>query len=218
MKTLQFLSTIWLVTFITSGALQASEIGWHSSGKGGGVAAGGEEAVAAGISMLEQGGNAADAAAATLLALSITDYGSFAIGAEIPLIVYDARKKEVKVLCGLGGAPLDKKAIEWYYSNGIPANGSLKAAPVPGALSLCMTAVERYGTMSFEQVVAPSLALLDSGDKDWHKNLAITFRKLVETEKETRGNRKKKLQAARDRFYKGDIADELVGHLRSDAL
>ncbi len=210
MKKLKFPVTIWFVTFIMSAALGASEIGWNSSGKGGAVAAGGKDAVAAGISMLEQGGNAADAAAATLLALSITDYGSYAIGAEIPLIIYDARKKEVKVLCGLGGAPLNKKAIEWYYKNGIPANGSLKAAPVPGALSLCITTVKLYGTMRFEQVVAPSLALLDSGDKDWYANLAITFRKLIETEKETRGNRKRKLQAARDRFYKGDIADELV--------
>ena len=210
MKTLKFSGAILLVTFIMSGALVASEIGWNSSGKGGAVAAGGKDAVAAGISMLEQGGNAADAAAATLLALSITDYGSFAIGAEIPLIIYDARKKEVKVLCGLGGAPLNKKAIEWYYENDIPSDGNLKAAPVPGALSLCITTVKLYGTMSFEQVVAPSLALLDSGGKDWYANLAVTFRKLVETEKKTRGNRKKKLQAARDRFYKGDIADDLV--------
>ena len=210
MKKLKFPVTIWFVTFIMSAALGASEIGWNSSGKGGAVAAGGKDAVAAGISMLEQGGNAADAAAATLLALSITDYGSYAIGAEIPLIIYDARKKEVKVLCGLGGAPLNKKAIEWYYKNGIPANGSLKAAPVPGALSLCITTVKLYGTMSFEQVVSPSLALLDSGNKDWYANLAVTFRKLIETEQKTRGNRKKKLQAARDRFYKGDIADELV--------
>ncbi|MCP4607257.1 MAG: hypothetical protein GY845_00890 [Planctomycetes bacterium] len=210
MKTLKFPGTILLVTFMISGVLVASEIGWNSSGKGGAVAAGGKDAVAAGISMLEQGGNAADAAAATLLALSITDYGSYAIGAEIPLIIYNARKKEVKVLCGLGGAPLNKKAIEWYYENDIPSDGNLKAAPVPGALSLCITTVKLYGTMSFEQVVAPSLALLDSGDKDWHDNLGVTFRKLVETEKKTRGNRKKKLQAARDRFYKGDIADALV--------
>ncbi len=210
MKTLKFFGAIWFVTFIMPGVLVASEIGWNSSGKGGAVAAGGKDAVAAGISILEQGGNAADAAAATLLALSITDYGSYAIGAEIPLIIYDVRKQEVKVLCGLGGAPLNKKAIEWYYKNGIPANGSLKAAPVPGALSLCITTVKLYGTMSFEQVAAPSLALLDSGDKDWYANLATTFRRLIETEKKTRGNRKKKLQAARDRFYKGDIADELV--------
>ena len=187
-------------------------IGWKASGKGGAVAAGGAGAVAAGISILEQGGNAADAAAATLLALCITDYGSTAIGAEIPLIIHDAKKKEVKVLCGLGGAPLDPTKIEWFYKNGIPADGSLKAAPVPGALSLCMTTVKLYGTMSFERVVAPALALLDAGDKDWYANLATTFRRLIETEKRTQGTRQEKLQAARDRFYKGDIADELVAY------
>jgi len=201
------------------------KIGWKASGKGGAVAAGGAGAVAAGISILGQGGNAADAAAATLLALSITDYGSYAIGAEIPLIIYDAKKKQVKVLCGLGGAPLDPEAIEWYYRNGIPSDGSLKAAPVPGALSLCITTVKLYGTMTFEQVVAPSLALLDAGGKDWYANLATTFRRLIETERQTQGTRREKLQAARDRFYKGDIADELVafyikngGFLRKTAI
>jgi gamma-glutamyltranspeptidase/glutathione hydrolase len=191
---------------------RADEIGWKASGKGGAVAAGGAGAVAAGISILEQGGNAADAAAATLLALSITDYGSYTIGAEIPLIIYDARNEQVKVLCGLGGAPLDPKTIEWFYENGIPSRGGIKAAPVPGALSLCMTTVKLYGTMSFEQVAGPSLELLDSGGKDWYPNLARTFRRLIETEKETRGDRRRKLQAARDRFYKGDIADELVAY------
>jgi len=207
MKRLIFLGTIWFATLTIYGVSPAVEIGWEASGKGGAVAAGGKETVAAGVSILEQGGNAADAAAATLLALSITDYGSFAIGAEIPLIIYDAHKEEVKVLCGLGGAPLEKNVIDWYYENGIPANGSMKAAPVPGALSLCITTVKLYGTMSFKQVVAPSLELLDSGGKDWYANLAITFRKLIETEKETPGSREEKLQAARDRFYKGDIAD-----------
>lgn len=210
MKALHFLGAAWLMMTSMYGVSIAAEMGWHASGKGGGVAAGGQHAVSAGISMLEQGGNAADAAAATLLALSITDYGAYAIGAEIPLIIYDARKAEVKVLSGLGGAPLDKKAIDWYYAHGIPAKGSLKAAPVPGALSLCFETVKRYGTMSFEQVVAPSLALLDSGNKNWHKHLAVTFRRLIETEHQTDGNRKHKLQAARDRFYQGDIADELV--------
>lgn len=188
----------------------AAEIGWQAAGKGGAVAAGRKRAVAAGILILEQGGNAADAAVATLLALSVTDYGSYAIGAEIPLMIYNAKTSEVKVLCGLGGAPLDPKAIDWYYKNGIPSTGSLKAAPVPGAVSLCMTTLKLYGTMRFEQVVAPTLELLDHGKQDWHKNLAATFRKLVETEKETTGTRDEKIQAARDRFYKGDIADALV--------
>jgi len=212
MKTRRFLCIMLLVASVLFGSARGDEIGWKASGKGGAVAAGGAGAVAAGITILEQGGNAADAAAATLLALTITDYGSCTIGAEIPLIIYDARKKEVKVLCGLGGAPLDPKTIEWFYENGIPSKGSIKAAPVPGALSLCIAAVKLYGTMSFEQVVAPSLELLDAGGKDWYPNLAKTFRRLIETEKQTRGNRRRKLQAARDRFYKGDIADELVAY------
>ncbi|MHC4568011.1 MAG: gamma-glutamyltransferase family protein [Planctomycetota bacterium] len=225
MKTRHFLCIMLFAGSALFAPVRADEIGWKASGKGGAVAAGGAGAVAAGIAILEQGGNAADAAAATLLALSITDYGSYTIGAEIPLIIYDARKKEVKVLCGLGGAPLDPKTIEWFYENGIPSRGSIKAAPVPGALSLCMTTVKLYGTMSFEQVVAPSLELLDAGGRDWYPNLAKTFHRLIETEKETRGNRRRKLQAARDRFYKGDIADELVawyaengGFLRKEDL
>jgi len=190
-------------------SLEAEEIGWHASGKKGAVAAGGAGAVAAGMSILEAGGNAADAAAATLLALSITDYGSFAIGAEIPFMIYDAKKGEVKVLCGLGGAPYDPKAIDWYYENGIPGNGGMKAAPVPGAISLCIAALKLYGTMTFEQVVAPTLALLDEEKEDWHKNLAVTLRRLIETERITSGTREEKLQAARNRFYKWDIAGEL---------
>ena len=187
----------------------ADEITWRGSGKGGAVAAGHPNSVAAGLKMLEDGGNAADAATATLLALAVTDYGLFAMGGEVPLLIYDARKKEVKALCGLGSAPLDPRAIEWFYENGIPANGSMKSAPVPGAIDLCVTALRLYGTMSFAQVVAPTLALLDQGKPDWHRNLAVTLRKLVAAETTTSGTREEKLMAARDRFYKGDVADEL---------
>ena len=189
--------------------VSADEITWRGSGKGGAVAAGHPDSVAAGLKMLEDGGNAADAATATLLALAVTDYGLFAMGGEVPLLIYDAKQKEVKALCGLGSAPLDPRAIEWYYENGIPANGSMKSAPVPGAIDLCVTALRLYGTMSFTQVVAPTLNLLDQGKPDWHQKLAVTLRKLVETERATAGTREEKLIAARDRFYQGDIADEL---------
>lgn len=194
---------------IFAGRLEAGEIGSQGSGRGGAVAAGRAESVAAGIEILSQGGNAADAAAATLLALAVTDYGSFAIGGEVPLLIYDAKRLEVKVLCGQGAAPLDPKAIEWYYAHGIPSKGSMKAAPVPGAVDLCVTALKLYGTISFEQAVGPTLKLLDAGKEDWHKRLAVTLRKLVEAERKQSGTREEKLVAARDRFYKGDVADEL---------
>ena len=189
--------------------IDVQEIGWRASGKRGAVAAGGAGAVAAGMEILGQDGNAADAAAATILALSITDHGAFAIGGEVPFIIYDAARQEVKVLSGLGCAPRSPEAIAWYMENGIPTDGDMKAAPVPGAVDLCLTALELYGTKSFETAVGPSLALLDAGGRDWYPRLAVTLRKLIETERRTGGSREEKLQAARDRFYRGDIAEDL---------
>ena len=208
MRQIAFFLPVTLV-FLMAVSRASSHISWKASGKGGAVAAGHGDAVAAGIRLLDAGGNAADAAAATLLALSVTDYGMFAIGGEIPLLIYDAKKEEVKVLSGLGRAPLDQAAIDWYNTNGIPGTGSMKAAPTPGAVHLCITALELYGTKSFEEAVTPTLELLDAGSERWHAPLAVTFRKLVEAEQKATGSREARLAAARDRFYKGDVADEL---------
>src|SRR5436190_21930352 len=78
---------------------------WKAAGPQGAVAAGGQGAVDAGIATLKSGGNAADAAAATILALSVTDSGAFCFGGEAPILVYDARRNVVEVLVGLGAAP-----------------------------------------------------------------------------------------------------------------
>ena len=190
--------------------MYAEEISWKASGTGGAIAAGGSGAVHSGMRLLRNGGNAADAAAATLLALAITDYGFFAIGGEVPLLIFDARTEKVTVLSGLGRAPRSPEAIAWFYKNGIPANGSMKSAPVPGAIDLCVTLLRLFGTKSFEETVSPTLELLDNGNQDWHPRLAITLRKLVEAERQHSGTREEKLTAARDRFYIGDVADELV--------
>ena len=212
-------AVLMIVLGFTVNARGDDQITWKGSGVGGAVAAGEADSVAAGIRLLEKGGNAADAAAATLLALAVTDYGLFAIGGEVPLIIYDAGKKEVKVLSGLGAAPLDPKAIQWYYKNGIPANGSMKSAPVPGAVDLVVTALKLYGTVSFKQAVQPTLDLLDAEAEPWHADLAVTLRKLVAREAETAGSRREKLTAVRDRFYKGDIADDLEAwYIKSGAF
>src|ERR1700677_4527671 len=97
-----------------------------AAGSQGAVVSGRPAATAAGIKILEQGGNAADAGAATLLALSVTYVGAFCVGGEVPIMVYSADKKTLKVLAGQGGAPLDPKAIAWYMEHGIPGNGDVK--------------------------------------------------------------------------------------------
>ena len=189
------------------------QIGWKAISKTGVVAAGGAKAVAAGIEILEAGGNAADAAAGTILALNVTDHGACSIGGEVPLLIFDAEKQEVKSLSGQGRAPLSQAATDWYMENGIP-NWDIKMAPVPSVVDLCTTTLKLYGTMTFEEIVAPTLALLDAGRTEWHPDLAITLRRMIDEERKTSGSREQKVQAASDRFYgrngvHSDIADEL---------
>jgi len=193
-----------------SAACQATEITWYASGNGGIVAAGPRASVQAGLDILSKGGNAVDAAVAAIFNLAVSDYGSFCIGGEVPFMFYNVSTGKVKVFNGMGGAPGDRKATDWFYTNGIPEERrGIKLSTVPSAISTLLTALELNGTMSFEQVIAPTLALLDSGSEKWHANLAGTFRRLIITEKNTSGSRGGKIKAARDRFYKGDIADEL---------
>jgi gamma-glutamyltranspeptidase/glutathione hydrolase len=195
-----------------------------AAGSQGVIVSGKPAATAAGIKILEQGGNAADAGAATLLALSVTYVGAFCVGGEIPILVYSADHKTVKLLEGQGEAPRDPKAIAWYMENGIP-DGDVKAAAVPSTIDAVVTLLKLYGTKSFEEVVQPTLAILDAGGPSWYidtgsreridtgvnwqADLAVTFRKLVESERAAEGTRQRKLQAVSDRFYRGDIADAL---------
>jgi len=220
---------IRVIAFILFGilplTLSAQDLGYHSQGKRGIVAASEKAPVLAGLYMLKIGGTAADAAVSTILAETVVDFPRFNIGGEVTFIYYDAKSKQVKVLSGIGEAPLSRDAIDWYMKNGIPSS-DLKAALVPSVLDLCVKALQLYGNLSFEQTVTPTLELLESGkivhsvmryslsefsvDTSWYSSLARTFRKLIEAEQICTGNRQQKLQAVADRFYRGDIADSLV--------
>src|SRR5262245_32154380 len=124
---------------------------WHGSGTNGAVAAGGQEAVAAGIRILKDGGNAADGGAATILALSVSDATSFCFGGEVPILVYDAKRGVVEVIAGQGAAPRLATQQHFDTSAGIPARG-VESAAVPAALDAVLTLLDRYGTMTFSQV------------------------------------------------------------------
>src|SRR5215831_5560692 len=108
-------------------------------------AAGTQGAVAAGMEILRAGGNAIDAAVATIFALSVTDSESFCFGGEVPILVYDAKRDVVELICGLGTAP--KLATREHFEkrkDGIPAKG-VQSAAVPGMVDGCLTALDRYG-------------------------------------------------------------------------
>lgn len=181
---------------------------WKATGAHGAVAAGGQGAVDAGIATLQAGGNAIDAAAATLLALSVTDSNAYCFGGEVPILVYDAKRGVVEVLVGLGAAPGLATREHFTRAGGIPGKG-IEAAAVPGSFDAILTALDRYGTKSFADVAQPMLALLDKGSKDWHSDLARTIRRLIDAEKGANGDRRRGLRLVADYFYRGPIAREI---------
>ena len=167
----------------------ASDTGtWQAAGKNGAVAAGGAGAVEAGLEILKGGGNAVDAAVATILALTVTDATSVCFGGEVPILIYDAKTGTVEVLAGQGVAPALATREFFKAHGGIPAKG-LEPAAVPALLDACLTALDRHGTITFSKAAAPMLRLLDRHEKDWHADLARTVRRLIEAENGSGGDR-----------------------------
>jgi gamma-glutamyltranspeptidase/glutathione hydrolase len=181
---------------------------WNATGTQGAVAAGGGESVEAGLEILRRGGNAADAAVATILALSVTDSTGFCFGGEVPILVYDASRRVVEVVAGQGAAPRLATREFFEPKGGIPKKG-VEPAAVPAALDACLVTLDRYGTRSFAEVAGPMLRLLERGQRDWHADLARTVRRLIEAEQAAGSDRSRGLRQVADYFYRGPIAREL---------
>src|SRR5580704_9973510 len=208
------------------------------------------EATEAARRILDAGGNAFDAAVGGQAALAVTDFSLNGVGSDAVLLVYDARTKRVYSINAEPRAP-KLATIDWYEKNNggkIPESDGLLSGGLPGVVDAWYTLLDRWGTMSFEQVLQPAIDLAENGfplseygasyiadSKKILKypttvkvylpngrppkageilknpDLARTLKKLVEAEKSNGAkSRHQGLQAARDRFYKGDIARNLA--------
>src|SRR5690242_18220057 len=127
MSILKIFAALTLAAVVPCSGQQPARGPSKGIGSKGMVVSGRAAASEAGTAMMDAGGNAADAGAATLLALSVLTVGAFCIGGEVPIMYYDAGARNIKVLSGQGGAPLDPAAIEWYMQNRIPG-GVARAA------------------------------------------------------------------------------------------
>ena len=195
----------------SSAAAPATADFWKAAGNRGAVAAGGGEAADAAIGILQNGGNAIDAAVAAMLVLSVTDAQNFCFGGEVPILYYEARQNAVTVVCGQGAAPR-LATVEYFQQNKggrIPGSDDPTTAAVPGALDAYLTALDRYGTKTFAEVARPALAAVDHQKKPWAANLARTIRRLVEAESGTPADRKAGLRRVADYFYRGPLARDL---------
>ena len=208
------------------------------------------EATEAGRRILEAGGNAFDAIVGGQAALAVTDFPSNGVGSDAVVLVYLAREKKVVSINAEPRAP-KLATIDWYEKNNggkIPNSDGLLSGGIPGVVDAWYILLDRWGTMSFAQVLQPAIELAENGYAlsearalaiaytakirkypstvkiylpngqapkagEIFKNpdLARTLKKLVEAEKKNRSQgRHRALKAARDRFYKGDIAREMA--------
>lgn len=118
----------------------------------------------AGMRMLHAGGNAFDAAVAATLAEGVLNPHMHTFGGEISALAYLAREKNVFSINGDTVAP-QAATIEAFQQRGIqliPFSDVLAAGPcaAPDAL---LTILQRFGTLSFTEVVTPALELAEGG-------------------------------------------------------
>src|SRR3954454_9226026 len=121
-------------------------------------------ATAVGMSMLEKGGNAFDAAVAAAFTLQVVEPHLNGPGGDVPLIVYDVKRGRPEVICGQGPAPAGA-TIAHYRSLGldlVPGTGLL-AACIPGMLDTWMLLLRDYGTMSVADVLTPAISYAANG-------------------------------------------------------
>ncbi|HTJ57238.1 MAG TPA: gamma-glutamyltransferase family protein [Devosiaceae bacterium] len=121
-------------------------------------------ASAVGMSILEKGGNAFDAAVATGMALQVLEPHLNGAGGDMPAVLYSVARGRVEVICGQGPAPAGA-TIDHYRSEGlalIPGDGLLSTV-IPGAFDGWMLMLRDYGRLSFREVMEPALGYAENG-------------------------------------------------------
>ena len=118
------------------------------------VVAGHYLAAHAGFAILEGGGNAVDAGVAAGLVLGVVQSDLVNVAGVAPIILYLAESADVLTISGLGTWPsaASPKLFERDHGGGIPT-GLLRTV-VPAAPDAWITALERFGSMSFGDVAA----------------------------------------------------------------
>jgi gamma-glutamyltranspeptidase/glutathione hydrolase len=223
-------------------------------GPTGGVSTGHPLTTAAAFGILLKGGNAFDAGVASLLTGGVLEQDLYSLGGEALVLVYPKKEAKVISVVGQGWAPAAVN-VDWYKSRNKNLDGEgLDPAVVPGAIHAALTVLEKWGTMSFEEIATPAIEYAEKGfplrqstadtvrrqlkfiqkwpdnQKYWLKpdgsmykpgetiklpTLARTLHRMVEAERAAKSKgRAAGIAAARDLFYKGDVAKEMVAFLK----
>jgi gamma-glutamyltranspeptidase / glutathione hydrolase len=191
-------------------------------------------ASAAGLRILQQGGNAIDAAVAAAAVLCVVEPMMVSPGGDLFAMIWDAKKKELKALNASGRAPKAASIDELKKRNfdRMPESG-IHAVTVPGAVDGWAKLMERFGTMTLAQVLQPAIEYAERGFPvtdviayDWKlvqmlpddTDFAKTFKPKgqppgpgeIFTNKNLAETLKKIAAGGRDVFYQGEIAEKIV--------
>ena len=139
-----------------------------------------------GAAILERGGNAVDAAVAMAFAMPVVEPFMSTIAGAGTMLVHVAKTGETVCLDFNGNAPMAAHASVYKIIGGIATYAlfawprveddanvyGYKSVAVPGSVAGLALALERYGTMTLKDVVAPAVRLAREGFiADWYQAL-----------------------------------------------
>ena len=145
--------------------------GWQAQGRSevlarhGMVATSDPLAAQAGLEILQQGGNAIDAAVAAAAVLDVTSQNDTGIGGDLFALVWVAREQKLYGLTAAGWAPAgwtpeffrDQLGLERVPGTGV------NAATVPGAIAGFEALLDRFGTLGFKETLQRAAQLAEEG-------------------------------------------------------
>ena len=119
----------------------------------------------AGVEILQQGGNAVDAAVAVGFALSVLRPASSGVGGGGFMVIWDAEHQRSIALDYRERAPL-AASRDMFLKDGLPGDASRRgglAVAVPGHVAGLCHALANYGTMQLADVLKPALRMASQG-------------------------------------------------------
>ena len=139
-----------------------------AAGSPGIVSAADPRAAAAGVEILREGGNATDAAIATMLALNVVEPQNSGIGGGLFWVRHDGKGGGIETIDGRETAPR-AATPDWFLGpDGKPLPGREgfvggKSAGVPGAVAAMAEAHKRHGKLAWARLFEPAIRLARDG-------------------------------------------------------